>query len=233
MSENSKFSGRSLDNILDSAQVGVWEWDIINGQTIINSRWATMLGYTPEQLEPVTFQLFAELVHEHDIPGLQNALNEHIEGNTEYFVFRFRMRAADNSWRWIKARGQISETGDDGRPVRMTGIHLDVSELMGLVEVETQVSKRLDSVLQTSPAVIYAATPEPPHIIRYLSPNARSVFELSVDELIARGGWMEIIHADDRDSVWAAFEQWLDDAGDDTLSQRYRIVRADGQVRWL
>lgn len=233
LSDSSRFSGKNLDNILDSAQVGVWEWDVKTGETTINRRWATMLGYTPEQLEPVTFQSFAELVHEDDLPSLHNALDEHLEGRTEYFVFRFRMRAADNSWHWIKARGQVSERGDDGRPRRMTGIHLDVSQLMGLVEVETQVNQRLDSILQSSPAVIYAATADSPHRIRYLSPNAAELFSTPVEVLTERGGWMHALHADDSESVWNAFVAWLAADTQEPLRQRYRIVRENDQILWL
>lgn len=45
--------------------------------------------------------------------------------------------------------------------------------------------------------------------------------------------WSEAIHADDRPGVMAVFEPWLQDPWTRRYNVEYRIVRSDGQVRWI
>lgn len=48
-----KLSAR-LTEILGATQVGIWEWNIKTGETLFNERWANIVGYTLEELQPVS-----------------------------------------------------------------------------------------------------------------------------------------------------------------------------------
>lgn len=53
MAENLSAESGRLKNIINATRVGIWEWNIPSGKITINERWAEMLGYTFEELEPL------------------------------------------------------------------------------------------------------------------------------------------------------------------------------------
>ena len=45
-----------LKAILEGTGAGTWEWNLDTGEVIYNPRWADLLGYCLEELQPVTFK---------------------------------------------------------------------------------------------------------------------------------------------------------------------------------
>jgi len=45
---------RRLSYILEGTNVGTWEWNIQTGERIYNERWAEIIGYTLEELAPIS-----------------------------------------------------------------------------------------------------------------------------------------------------------------------------------
>lgn len=43
-----------LQAIVDGMGAGTWEWNAQTGETRFNESWASMLGYTLEELQPVS-----------------------------------------------------------------------------------------------------------------------------------------------------------------------------------
>ncbi|MFD2533284.1 PAS domain-containing protein [Gracilimonas halophila] len=42
--------------VIEGTQAGAYEWNIETGEILVNNRYAEMLGYTPEELEPITME---------------------------------------------------------------------------------------------------------------------------------------------------------------------------------
>jgi PAS domain S-box-containing protein len=119
---------RRLDSILNGTNAGSWEWNVQADTTIVNERWAGILGLTMEELGPVTPQRWSGLLHPADLPLVQRALGRHLRGERDLYECEFRMRHRDGSWVWVQARGRISTRTSDGRPEWVAGTHLDISE---------------------------------------------------------------------------------------------------------
>lgn len=69
-----------LQLIIDSANLGTWEWDISSGSLILNDRWAQMAGYDLGELEQ-NITTFENLVYPEDYQRLSNRLSEHVAGD--------------------------------------------------------------------------------------------------------------------------------------------------------
>ncbi|MBW6521513.1 MAG: PAS domain-containing protein [Desulfoarculaceae bacterium] len=41
-----------LEFTIDAARLGTWDWNIQTGTIVFNERWAVMLGYCLDELEP-------------------------------------------------------------------------------------------------------------------------------------------------------------------------------------
>jgi len=81
-----------LLRIIDNANLGIWEWNIQTGETAFNEQWAKIVGYTLEELSPVSIQTWAKLVHPDDNQKSNELLNAHFSGKTIQYQCEARMR---------------------------------------------------------------------------------------------------------------------------------------------
>ena len=111
---------------LESSAQGVWDNDFENGQIFHSAAWKALLGYTDDELK-ATPMLWLDLMHPDDREAAFEANLRHLEGSTEAFDHEFRMRHKDGHWVWIHDRGKVIRRDHDGQPLRMIGIHIDIS----------------------------------------------------------------------------------------------------------
>ena len=114
-----------LARVLDGSNDGFWDWDITTGEAQFSERWAAMLGYSLDEIEPHV-RSFERLVHPDDLPGAMGTLTRHLEGHSDAYESEFRMLAKDDRWRWIHARGKVTERSQTGQPLHAAGTHTDI-----------------------------------------------------------------------------------------------------------
>ncbi|CUS48069.1 MAG: sensory protein with GGDEF and PAS domains [Idiomarinaceae bacterium HL-53] len=228
----SRVSSKTLFHVLQSSDIGLWFWDIDKNLNNINDAWAEMLGYTRDELQPMTFEDFRDLVHPEDFPALQKTLQGQLADQGEALRNTFRLKHKKGDYRWVKARGEVIER-KDGKPLLMGGIHIDVSDLMGRVELETILARKLDLVLTSSPAVVYELEVEPPFKPLYISPNIEAVFQVRKEIFAKPNGWHSVVHPEDISLAHDKFSDWLSDKSKVDLTRRYRTKTNTGNYIWL
>ena len=119
-------SEERLKLALDSVSDAVWDWQVDTGEVYFSSRWYTMLGYDPYEL-PQKVETWKELLHPEDLQPSVDTVFHHLE-LAEPFEIETRMKTKQGGWRWILARGKTVETDDQGKPKRMLGTHMDITE---------------------------------------------------------------------------------------------------------
>ncbi len=117
-----------LGNVIEGTDAGTWEWDIINGETRINARWAEMLGYRLGELEPLSRERWRELLHPADRRKAERLLVACLRGRTRSYDVELRLRHRSGRWVWVLLRGRVLEWTADGRPAGMWGTQLDITE---------------------------------------------------------------------------------------------------------
>ncbi|MFP4485738.1 MAG: PAS domain-containing protein, partial [Campylobacterales bacterium] len=117
-----------LANILEGTNAGTWEWNIQTGETIFNQRWAQMLGYTLDELEPISIDTWMKYAHPDDLEKSNRLIQKHIEGKSDFYECESRMKHKDGSWIWVLDRGKISKWDDEGKPLIMSGTHQDITQ---------------------------------------------------------------------------------------------------------
>lgn len=106
---------------------GTWAWNVQTGETEFNQRWAAILGYTLEELAPVSIDTWMALAHPEDLQISGEALERHFSGETDYYECESRMLHKDGSWVWVLDRGRLDSRSEDGRPLMMFGTHQDIT----------------------------------------------------------------------------------------------------------
>jgi len=140
-----------LELVLAGTRLGLWDWNMITGDLLVDERWAQIVGYRLEELQPTTIDAWVRLVHPEDLTRSDTTIEQHSAGLTPYYDIEVRMRHRDGRWVWVRDRGKIVEWTPDGRALRMTGTHEDVTELVHARE-QVQVERaRLRATMDSLP----------------------------------------------------------------------------------
>ncbi|MCK4911717.1 MAG: diguanylate cyclase [Thermodesulfovibrionales bacterium] len=140
---DAKFAKERLELALKGAKLGLWDWDMRSGEVFFNKRWAGMLGYETDEIAP-TVEAWQKLMHPEDRDSVTEALTEHLEGRSDHYETEHRLRAKDDTWKWILDSGRVFERDADGKPLRAAGTHRDITE-----------SKRLEDELKVLASTDY------------------------------------------------------------------------------
>ena len=120
-------SEQRLARVLEGANLGAWDWNLETDHVDFNERWFEMLGYGPSEL-PHSLATWELLMHPDDAEMAMAAVQAHIDGETPQYECTHRLRTKSGEWRWILDRGRTVAFSPSGKPIRMAGTHLDVTE---------------------------------------------------------------------------------------------------------
>lgn len=115
-----------VDLALQGADLASWDWNIRTGEVVVNSRWAEMRGYRPDEVRPHVDEWLGG-IHPDDLPRVRKILDEHLAGRRDYEA-QFRVRTKAGGWIWILDRGRVFLRDERGEPLRMVGTELDITE---------------------------------------------------------------------------------------------------------
>ena len=123
--------------VLEGSDLGFWDWNIPASTVERNQRWATMLGYTHEEMQHTT-QQWSDFVHPDDRERAWKSIWDVVEGRSSSHKLEYRMLHKDGSVRWILDQANVMQRDAEGRAVRMCGTHTDVTERKLLEEELTR-----------------------------------------------------------------------------------------------
>lgn len=118
---------RRLQNAISGTRTGTWEWNVSTGETVFNERWAHIIGYSLEELEPISIETWMNFTHPDDLKRSGELLERHFSGELPSYECEARMRHRDGHWVWVLDRGSVLSWTDDGQPLMMYGTHQDIS----------------------------------------------------------------------------------------------------------
>lgn len=118
----------SLANVLEGTNAGNWHWNVQTGELTVNERWAAIMGYSLEEMLPLSFESWRETTHPDDLIIAKKALERLFSGKAAYYDVEFRQKHKDGHWIWVNARGKVIQWTEDGKPLFMSGIHLDITD---------------------------------------------------------------------------------------------------------
>ena len=74
-----------LDQIIEGTDAGAWEWDLPSGGLTCNERWAGMVGYSLQELQPLDVIRWRTLCHRGDLRSASNVLQRYLDGELPSF----------------------------------------------------------------------------------------------------------------------------------------------------
>jgi PAS domain S-box-containing protein len=151
-------SEQRLDLAMRVSRLGPWESDLLTGRVTMSSQ---ILGFSNEDV-PLDLEEFSALVHPDDAPARDEALDEVLSGRSSQYKAEYRMRDGKGQWAWVYSCGQVLSYDATGRPARMIGMALDVTERKRTEEALRQSENalreeknRLAVLLEYLPVMVY------------------------------------------------------------------------------
>jgi len=141
-------------NIIRGTNAGTREWNIKTGEVIVNKRWAEILGYSLEELYPITIKTWENLIHPEDLKVSEKLLEEHFLGNHEHYKCEVRMKNKTGEWIWVLDSGQVTSRDKIGTPIIMSSTLLDINERKKAEEINEKSKKQFIDVMFNSPDAI-------------------------------------------------------------------------------
>jgi diguanylate cyclase (GGDEF)-like protein/PAS domain S-box-containing protein len=120
-------SEEQLKLVLQGAELGFWDWNILTDKVERNEQWAKMLGYSLNDIQQTTYQ-WSDFIHPEDRHKAWQSIQDVVAGRLKSHHLEYRMLHKDGSIRWILDQASIMQRDEQGNPVRMSGTHSDVTQ---------------------------------------------------------------------------------------------------------
>jgi len=209
---------------LEGSGDGVWDVDPDSGAAVYSRRWKEMLGYAEHEISNQRSE-WEQRVHPEDMPGVLARMVDYQEGRSNHFRAEYRMRCKDGSWKWIQSRGMVVSRKTDGRPLRITGTHTDITSV-----------RQADDLLRESEQLFRLITENIHDLVALIDRDGRRIYNspsylayFDAEELRPGTPSMDMIHPDDRPWVERIFHQTVATG----IGQRaeFRFVLKDGRIQ--
>jgi len=116
-----------LKMALVSSDLALWDWNIASGELFFDERWASIQGYVPAEMR-FTNEGYLKDVFREDIPVIVESFERHFSGMSPKYEAVYRTRHKDGQWIWVQSTGRLVERDSHGKPLRVLGVALDVTE---------------------------------------------------------------------------------------------------------
>jgi len=128
---------------------GLWDWNVNTSEVFYSKQWKNMLGYEENEIEG-KLEEWESRVHPEDLEKVNKDINEYLEGKSQLYNSRHRVRCKDGSYKWVLDRGVIVQRDKDGNPLRLIGTNTDISkQVESEREIEAQ-KKEFETVFNYS-----------------------------------------------------------------------------------
>jgi len=173
-----RVSEEQLQYAFEATGEGIWDWDIAAESVSHNQKWLKMMKLDQSYLQH-DMDFFGTLIH----PVHKDAVMAKIESTLQKdvpYISEHRMIISDGSEIWVEDRGKVVQRSSDGKPLRMIGSMLDITERK---KIELEI-KKLNSAIEQSPASVVITDLE--GRIQYVNPAFSVVTGYSYDETIGQ-----------------------------------------------
>lgn len=205
---------------------GLWEWNLLTGETYLSARWKEMLGFAESELPSNRQEAFLARLHPEDVARVDAARRAHFENDVPYDV-EFRLRNKEGQYRWFLARGR-AERNSDGRPVRMTGTISDITSRKD-AELKYLGELAFNQALVRNTAAFIAVLDLQGRFV-YANPSFFSTLGYREEDVIGKVPWeMDLMDADTVQRTRARFPRLL--AGEEVAPMDVKLHTKQGEWR--
>ena len=217
---------------INAARLPVWEYDVSNDTVRGNRYWHQALGFDVVNAEAMRrVETWLSDVHPEDIPQYRRVIERAAADDTGFYQSEFRMKAADGSYKWLLDRGKVVERADDGAPLKLIGVSVNIDAQKQLQASLRASEARLETAIGGSDVGLWDWNLEGGALV-WLSDWPRQIGIKTSNEPCTFEEILAGVHPEDRERMCAAVEATIS-GGQDFSASDYRFLVANGGWRWV
>jgi PAS domain S-box-containing protein len=138
-----------FESAMEGGNLAWWEMDYKTGAVRFHKQKTDMLGYEQESFKHYTD--FTTLLHPDDHEVAMQAMRDHLMGKKPQYQVEYRIKNSTGAYHWFQDIGKISKRDEQGNPLTISGIVIDITERK---RAEEQVRYQSKLLAQVNDAVI-------------------------------------------------------------------------------
>jgi PAS domain S-box-containing protein len=150
-----KNSEERLQLIMDVTKTGFWDWNLEKDQWYASPMYYTMLGYEP--IKGLSDRkIWVERIHPDDRIEVSKKIDNVLSGNESGYTYECRMLHANGSYHWLSVQGHVAAYSSTGKPARMLGTRIDISERKYNEELLCRLNRELKAISSCNQLLIHS-----------------------------------------------------------------------------
>ena len=217
-----------LELATSSAEIGVWDLDLIADRLIWDDRMYQLYGLKPEEFGGA-YEAWKKGVYPDDLAAADANIQDAITGQREFHP-EFRVLWPNGQIRYIQAHAIVLRD-DTGKAQRMIGVNWDITARKQ-AEVDLRESEaRWQFALEGAGDGVWDWNAETNEV--FFSHQWKAMLGFADDEIgNALEEWDKRIHPDDREQCYADLNQHLK-AQSPVYQNEHRVLCKDGTYKWI
>ncbi len=218
----------SLNLAVRAAEVGLWEWNLLTNELRYSREWKEQLGYDETEIGD-SLNEWARLVHPDYVAPTLALAERCARDPTVAYQTEFPMRHKDGSYRWFLSTASVLRN-EDGTAMRLVGSHVDITARKQAEEALRERNAIFHQLTENLADVFWLSSVDKRQM-HFVSPAYERIWGRSCQELYRNPTtWLDAIHPEDRERIERAA---LAKQAGGSYDEEFRIVRPDGEVRWI
>jgi len=125
MTKDLERSKTRFERAVAGTKAGIYEWNIINGETYVSKRWKRMLGYSEDETRAFGLDFFMGIIHPDDIERTTKGMEKVLAAGGTYRN-ELRLKMNNNKYRWFIDSGLVELK--DNKPFLAVGSIIDIND---------------------------------------------------------------------------------------------------------
>ncbi len=160
---------------------GVWDWNVQTNLLYYSPQWKKMLGYEADEVGN-NLEEWDQRIHPDDQERVYEDLNQHLNGQTEIYASEYRLRCKDGGYIWVLDRGKVLSRSLAGKPLRVIGVHTNISERKRIEEAKSKSELRFRSLFEQTHDAVFIINLDGRHLAA--NQRASDMLGYSPEEMI-------------------------------------------------
>ncbi|SFR34090.1 PAS domain S-box-containing protein [Robiginitalea myxolifaciens] len=223
---NSKIASERLAQATNSAEIGIWEYDLVQNDLVWDDNMYKIYGVSESDFNGV-YEAWESTVHAEDKARSAEEVQQAISGEKE-FNTHFRVVWPDGQIRWIRGMATILRD-EEGIPLKMIGANWDFTELRNAQMKLAQSEESLQGAFENSRVGMALVSKE--GVFMQVNESLCTSLGYTQEELLQLT-FQEITHPDDLETDLKLLNEVIDGKRN-TYQIEKRYLRKDGQIAYI